>query len=154
MKSACRLAQIFGALLLPIAASVAPVEAACDSTQIQIVAPASIVDRAIPITWRVDPACNPIETGVSVSGAEGRFISAGTPMYGGRELYSDQIPVSEAGIYWLGAYTVDEQGDITHSPSRAVLVLVLVPAAPTANPDASARTRASVATSAPLCQDE
>ena len=134
MKAALRLSRIAGVVLLPLATTAAPAQTVCDSGQIQILAPGSIFGRAIPVTWRVDPACDPIETAVSVHGADGHFISSGTPVYGGRELYSEQLAVSETGAYWLTAYAIDEQGSIAQSSPQAVLVVI--PSFPTADPSA------------------
>src|SRR5207247_8278250 len=124
MTTTHRLFQIVGVALLPVAAGVASIEASCDGSHIEIVTQASVIDRAIPVTWSIDHACNPVETGISVSGASGELVASGVPVHGGAGLYGDEITVPDTGLYWVTAYAVDEQGSVVQSPPRVVLVII------------------------------
>ncbi len=127
--------------MLAVPASIAPAEASCDSSHVQVLTQASIFDRAVPLSWSVDAACNAIETGASIHDASGQLLTSAAPVHGARAVYSDRVTVPETGLYWLTAYAIEEDGSVAHAAPRAVLVVI--PSLPEADPDDSAHPRSS-----------
>lgn len=78
----------------------------------------------IPVVWRIEPACDVIETGVLFGTDPSSLTTVGQPIYGYREAYQQEVPVTETGHYWVAGYARDEQGNVIQSPPQVAFVAV------------------------------
>ncbi|MCI0371695.1 MAG: hypothetical protein L0214_10010 [candidate division NC10 bacterium] len=102
-------------------------EASCAGSQIQVAAPPIVVGAAISVAWRLEPACDVIETGLLWGADATALTRVGPPIYGQRAAYHQAIPVSASGRYWLAAYARDEAGGTVQSDPLPVQVAVPPP---------------------------
>ena len=109
---------VFG-LLAPM-----PTQASCGGSKVIASALAKATERRISAAWRIEPACDVIETGVLIGMVPENLQSDGSPIYGYREVFQREIPVSESGVYWVSAYARDETGAVIQSPSVQVVVAI------------------------------
>lgn len=100
-------------------------EASCGASRIQVVVRLAVFPSdVIPVTWYVDPACAVVETGLLLGPEPTALVPVGQPIYGARDHYAQDIPVSESGRYWVAAYARDEGGERVQSAAHPVFVVV------------------------------
>jgi hypothetical protein len=104
-----RLAIVTIGLLTTWAASFDLVEASCEGSSIAVAARQRFFNSAISALWRIDPACDVIETGVIMGVDPNNLTPVGQPIYGYRQGYQQEIPVAESGVYWVSAYARDNR---------------------------------------------
>jgi len=92
-----------------------------------VAAPPTSLEGKIRAIWRIKPACDVIEAGLLLGTDPARLTPIGQPIYGYREIYQQEIPFAEDGVYWIAAYARDEEGNVFQSSPWPVFVMVPPP---------------------------
>jgi hypothetical protein len=101
-----------------------PADAACTQSRIDVITESLVFGATIPVTWRITPACDVIETGLMLSVDSAAWVPVGQRVYGLRSTYHQFLTVGESRSYWIVAYALDEDGAVTWSAPQAVSVAI------------------------------
>ncbi len=122
-----RLAWAIAVIVTALAGHTSLTEASCTGSNAWVIAPPIATGGTVRILWRVEPACDVIETGLLIGADLNALAPAGPPVYAHLELYQQDISVAETGTYWIVAYARDEEGSLIQSAPRTVLIVVPPP---------------------------
>lgn len=121
-----RLAGASVAILTTWVISAGVTEASCAGSNIAV-APIQKLSGVpvITVVWRIEPACDVVDTGLLFGTDPDRLSPVGQPIHSYREFFHQDIAVSETGGYWVVAYARDEAGSVIQS--RPGFVIITVP---------------------------